>query len=121
MSGLAELEKTLVSRELNYYRNKKAKREQLPYDELLYKKESPKKNFLEIAKEKIKDDMAKDAKVIAYSLKQYLKDLVDAGKVNQDFLDANIMKSEKNTEESTEKNTESEEEKIENKEMPKNA
>ena len=73
MGGLDEMIITLQSREANYYRNKRIKRDPLPYDDLI--KIERKKPLIEIAKEKVKEDVAANATIMSYAMRGYLKDL----------------------------------------------
>ena len=78
VKGLEEMVVVLSSREANYFRNKKVPRSPLPYDYLLPKKS--KKTLIEIAKEEVKKDAIKDAKILTYAIKEYLNDLEEYDK-----------------------------------------
>lgn len=73
VKGLEEMVTVLMSREANYFRNRKVKRPPLPYDHLLPKKFN--KPLIEIAREEVEKDAIKDAKIMTYAMNEYLKDL----------------------------------------------
>ena len=102
-----------MSREENYFRNRKVERKSLPYDPLLSGKK--KKPLIEIAKEKVQLDQVKELKVLSYSLRQYVKDLEEYEakmKLKAERLSAKAVEEEEEEEEAeeeAEEKTESEE------------